>query len=98
LRVVEVGFCRIQRSLIALNLRVDSANLRLFYCQRRCCGIQILLRYRLRFSQRLLTGQRDLSKITLRQAWLRCARNSISVASTSRIWFSACSGSITPSS
>jgi hypothetical protein len=45
--VVEVGFRRIQRGLIAFDLRVNGANLRLFDRQLRRGGIQILLRDRL---------------------------------------------------
>jgi hypothetical protein len=49
LRVVEVGFRRIQRGLIAFNLRVDGANLRLFTASsvvavsRSCCEIACVL-------------------------------------------------------
>ena len=65
LRVIEIGFRRIQRGLIPLNLRVDGANLRLLHRQLRGGSVQILFRDGLRFRQCLLARQGDLGKITL---------------------------------
>ena len=66
LRVIEVGFRRIQRGLIPFDLRIDGANLRLLHRQLRGGGVQILFRDGLGFRQRLLARQGDLSEITLR--------------------------------
>ncbi|SRN37742.1 Uncharacterised protein [Shigella flexneri] len=40
--VIEIGFSRIERGLIALDLRVNGANLRLFHSHLRRGGIEIL--------------------------------------------------------
>ena len=66
MRVIEVGFRRIQRGLIPFDLRIDGANLRLLHRQLRGGCVQILFRDGLRFRQRLLARQGDLSEITLR--------------------------------
>ncbi|MNP25142.1 hypothetical protein D3C76_1179370 [compost metagenome] len=64
--VIKVGFGAVQRGLVAFDLRIDGANLRLLDRQLRNRGIQILLRDRLGRSQLPLTVQGHLGQLTLR--------------------------------
>ena len=62
-RVVEVGFCGIQRRLITLYLRLDGADLRLFHRQIRSRRIQLLAGNQLTLGKLLLASQGDRGKL-----------------------------------
>lgn len=65
-RVIEVGLRRIERRLVTLYLRFNSADLRLFHRQIGGRGIEVLSRDQLALRQLLLTGQGHLRQLTLR--------------------------------
>ncbi|SLY92872.1 Uncharacterised protein [Klebsiella pneumoniae] len=65
-RVIEVGLRRIERRLVTLYLRFNSADLRLFHRQIGGRGIKVLPRDQLALRQLLLTGQSHLRQFALR--------------------------------
>lgn len=65
-RVIEVGLRRIERRLVTLYLRFNSADLRLFHRQIGGRGIAVLPRDQLALRQLLLTGQSHLRQLALR--------------------------------
>ncbi|MNH32731.1 hypothetical protein D3C79_931930 [compost metagenome] len=82
----QIDFSGIQAGLVAGNLRINGADLRLLYRQLRRRLIQILARYRLQLRQRLIALQRHrrqpLFSLGLLQLSVQFAQRRLALADT----------------